>query len=115
MEEQAFSETDIQQNKALAAAGYIVFFIPLIWCRESPLGRFCANQGLLAMIAHALIGLLFSILGGIPLIGWLFVLIGHLISFAVLVISLLCAAQLLTSDRAVPLPFIGMIRLIQEQ
>ena len=108
-----FEREDLERNKAWAAAGYLVFFVPLIWARGSKLGRYCANQGLWIMIAHVLLALLFgATLGAIPLVGWLFRLIGKLAHLALLVISVLCAAQLLTNDCTVEIPFVGQLRLI---
>ena len=108
-----FDREDMQQNKTMAALGYLVFFVPLICCRESKLGRFCANQGLLIMIVQILLAILFSILGGIPLLGWLFRLVGRLASLAVLVVALLCMLQLMTNERAVELPYIGGFRILE--
>lgn len=110
-----FSAQDIRENKALAAWGYVIFFLPLIMKRESKLCRYCANQGLLIMIVHLLLAILFNILGGIPLLGWLLTLIGKLAGLAVLVGSLLCTAQLITNERVIELPYIGFIRLIPEE
>ena len=42
----------IGDNKDMASLGYILFFIPLITCKDSKLGRYCANQGLLLLIAN---------------------------------------------------------------
>ena len=108
-----FDREDMQQNKTMAALGYLVFFVPLICCRESKLGRFCANQGLLIMIVQILLAILFSILGGIPLLGWVFRLAGRLASLAVLVVALLCMLQLMTNERAVELPYIGGFRILE--
>ncbi len=114
--EREFDREDIEKNKALAAAGYLVFFVPLIWCRDSRLGRHCANQGLWIMIAQVLLALLFGgVFGAIPLIGWLFRLAGRLAQLALLVVSVLCAAQLMTNERAVELPFVGQLKLIPDR
>ena len=114
--EREFDREDIEKNKTLAAAGYLVFFVPLIWCRDSRLGRHCANQGLWIMIAQVLLALLFGgVFGAIPLIGWLFRLAGRLAQLALLVVSVLCAAQLMTNERAVELPFVGQLKLIPDR
>ena len=112
MDDREFTQEDLQQNRMLAAAGYVVFFVPLIWCRKSKLGRFCANQGLILMIVQIVVSMLFRVLGRIPLLGWLFGVIGGLAGLALFVVGLLCAAQLLTTGRASELPFIGFLRLI---
>ena len=99
---QDFSREDIAQNKTMAALGYLVFFIPLIFCKNSRLGRYCANQGLLIVIVQVLLSILFNILGIIPLLGFVFVLIGRLLSLALLVVALLlCGAAILLMRRHV--------------
>ena len=115
MDEREFTPEDLEKNRALAAAGYVVVFVPLIWCRHSKLGRYCANQGLLLMLVQLIVSALFRILGGIPLLGWLFGIVGGLVGLALFVVSLLCAAQLITNGRAIELPFIGYLRLIPEE
>ena len=107
-----FSAEDLRENKMLAAVGYLVFFVPLIWRRHSKLGRYCANQGLLIMIVQILLAIFFNILGGIPLLGWLFELVGRLAGLGVLIVSLMCMVQLMTNDRVIELPYIGFIRLL---
>lgn len=113
MNERNFSTEDLARNRVWAALGYLLFFLPLIKCKNSPLGRYCANQGLLLLIVHVLVQLLFGIFGGIPLVGWLFRLVGGLCSFALLLMGLLCMVQLMSNDRVCQLPFIGEIQLIK--
>jgi len=113
MNEKHFSTEDLARNRTWAALGYLVFFLPLIKCKNSPLGRHCANQGLLLTIVHLLLSALFGVLGEIPLLGWIFDLAGGLCGFALLVLAVLCLAQLLSNDRVCELPFIGHIRLIR--
>ena len=111
--EREFDREDLKKNKAVAAVGYLVFFVPLIWARGSKLGRYCANQGLWIMIGHVLVSLLFgSVLGGIPLVGWIFRLAGRLTQVGLLLITILCIAQLVTNERAIELPVVGHLRLI---
>ena len=113
MDDRNFSQEDMARNRTWAALGYIVFFIPLIKCSASPLGRYCANQGLLLLIAGVLVRMLFGIFGTVPLVGWLFLLVGRLACLALLVIGLLCMVRLLNDDRVVELPYIGQLRLIK--
>lgn len=93
--------------------GYILFFLPLIKCKSSPLGRYCANQGLLLLIVQVLVRALTGVLGDIPLVGWVFSLVGGLVGVALLIVGLLCMAQLLSNDRVCELPFIGNLRLLR--
>ncbi len=109
----SFSQEDIQQNKLKAGLGYLVFFLPLILCKESKLGKYCANQGLLLWIVSLLAGILFAILGSLPLIGGLLKLIGSLFQFALLLMGVLCLVQLTTNGRVIELPYIGKFRILQ--
>lgn len=107
-----FTAEDLKQNRTMAALGYLVFFIPLLKCRDSKLGRYCANQGLILWIVIVLVRLLFEILSIIPFIGWLFTIIGGLCALAGVLTGLLCFAQLMTNDRVIELPFVGGFRLL---
>lgn len=113
MDDRNFSSEDLARNRTWAALGYLLFFIPLIKCKNSKLGRYCANQGLILLILFVLIGALFGILGGIPLIGWLFLLVGRLACLVLVVVGLLCMIQLMTNDRVCELPLVGFIRLLR--
>ena len=108
-----FSREDMQQNKIKAGLGYLVFFLPLILCKDSKLGRYCANQGLLLLIVSVLASGLMGILVGIPLLGWVFSLAARLVRFAMFLLGLLCFLQLTTNDRAVELPVVGSFRIIR--
>lgn len=110
--EQEFDREDWEQNRTLAALGYMVFFVPLILCPKSKLGRYCANQGLLLTVLIALVSILFGILSAIPLIGWLFRIIGGVVSFALFGVGLVCFVQMMTNERVITLPYIGEIQLI---
>lgn len=107
-----FSMEDMEQNKYKAGLGYFVFFLPLILCKDSKLGKHCANQGLLLMIASILVSVLIGIFSCIPLIGWIFTIVGRLARFGLFVVALLCFLQLISSERAVEIPYIGSFRLI---
>jgi uncharacterized membrane protein len=109
-----FSREDMTQNRMIAAAGYIVFFVPLIWRPRSRLGRYCANQGLLLALVHLIVAIFFHILGGIPLIGWLFGIVAGLVRLGLFIIALGCGALLLTNGSVTELPYIGFLRLIPD-
>lgn len=113
MDDRNFTTEDLARNRVWAALGYLVFFIPLIKCKNSPLGRYCANQGLLLLIVAAVVRILFGIFAGVPLIGWLFLLVGRLLCLALALVGLLCMIQLMSNDRVCELPLIGFIRLIR--
>ena len=113
MLEVRFSQEDMAANRVWAALGYLVFFVPLIKDRRSELNRFCANEGLILLIVEIIVSVVFSIFGGIPLIGWLFRLVGRLLRLGVILFGLLLTIQLMAYDRAYEIPFIGQIRLIR--
>ena len=50
LEARSYSFEDIEKNKVVAALAYIIFFLPLMVCPESPFGKFHANQGLVLLI-----------------------------------------------------------------
>ena len=107
-----FTPEDFEKNRTMAALGYIVFFIPLIKCKDSKLGRYCANQGLILLVLIVLVLILFNIFGIIPYIGWIFRLIGGLVAFALFCVGILCFAQVMTNDRVIELPYVGFFRLL---
>ena len=107
-----FTPEDFEKNRVYAGLGYIVFFVPLILCRNSKLGKYCANQGLLLLLAIVLVRALFGIFAGIPLIGWLFNVVGGLAGLALFVVGILCYMQLITNDRVIELPWVGAFRLL---
>ena len=107
-----FDREDFAKNKTMAALGYLVFFIPLFKCKDSPVGRYCANQGLILWIVTIVVRLFFEILSIVPFIGWLFTMVGGLCALAGVLIGLLCFAQLMTHDRVIELPYVGSFRLL---
>ena len=109
-----FDEQDLRDNRMVAAFGYIAFFVPLLLRPHSRLGRYCANQGLLLLIAVVLLRILLQIFTIIPLIGWLFTILGGLVMFAGLLLGLFCTLQLTSFSRVIELPYIGAFRLIPE-
>lgn len=77
-----FTVEDIENNKVISALAYIIFFLPLIVCADSPFGKFHANQGLLLLITGAAGDI---VLGLIPIIGWILI---PLFSFAIFIMGI---------------------------
>ncbi|NLO21452.1 MAG: hypothetical protein GX119_05570 [Syntrophomonadaceae bacterium] len=101
-----FSSEDIEGNKVMAGLAYIIFFLPLVACPNSPFGRYHANQGLLLL----LLGLGGSIvLSIIPIIGWM------LLPFFALGVFILAVIGLINglNGKGKPLPIIGKYQLIK--
>lgn len=115
--EDSFEENDIQQNKTMAALAYILFFLPLITCKDSKFGRFHANQGLLLLILSFVGYIVLSVLSTIlATITWrLFGIISVLYSVYGLLILALAVYGLVNgvNGKVKELPVIGKYRLIQ--
>ena len=117
-----FDQSDLDSpNKWCYILAYlwILFFLPLLVCPDSKVGRFHANQGLMLLIFSAVVGTLAGILGGmawIPVIGGMFSIFssflasaGGLIHVAAFIYQLINIVNL----KAVELPLIGKLRLIK--
>jgi uncharacterized membrane protein len=74
---------DIEQNKVLAAVGYlgILFLIPLLAAKQSKFAQFHAKQGLVLFALEV-------ILGFIPFLGWALELVLLVVSIYALVQAL---------------------------
>lgn len=107
-----FTPEDLEKNCTMAALGYIVFFLPLLKCGESKVGRYCANQGLILLILMVLVSVLGRIMSVIPFVGWLFTLLSGLAGLALFCVGLICFAQMMTNKNVVELPFVGGFRLL---
>jgi uncharacterized membrane protein len=102
-----FTEEDINKNKNIAAVAHIpiLFFLPLVSCPDSAFGKFHANQGLLLLLVYFAA----SIVGFIPILGWIIAPIVGLAAFIWFIVSLLDALN----GGAKPMPLIGHIQLIK--
>jgi uncharacterized membrane protein len=107
-----FDTNDIEQNKVLAAIGYIpvLFLVPLL-ATQSPYAKFHANQGLILTIASIILNVAQWILGGIfGLIPILRSFVPGLLSLAVglSVLAMIIVGVLnATQGKAKKLPLIG--------
>lgn len=115
--EDIFEEEDIRLNKTMAGLAYILFFLPLIVCKESKFGRFHANQGLLLLILSAIGYIAISIVTTIlATITWrLFGFISLLYSIFGLFVLALAVYGLVNglNGKAKELPIIGKFRIIR--
>lgn len=101
-----FTPEDIESNKVMAGLAYILFFLPLLACPDSPYGRYHANQGLLLLLLGLGGSIILSI---IPIIGWILLPFFGIAVFIVAVIGLINGF----SGKAKPLPIIGKYQLIK--
>lgn len=115
--EKIFDPKDIEQNKTMAGLAYLLFFLPLIACKDSPYGRFHANQGLLLLLLSIVGSIALSVVTGIFIaISWrLFWLSSFLYgAFGLLIIFLLISGLINgLNGKAKQLPFIGGIEIIK--
>ncbi len=101
-----FTPEDIESSKVMAGLAYILFFLPLVVCPDSPYGRYHANQGLLLLLLGLGGSIILSI---IPIIGWLLLPIFALVVFIIAVIGLINGF----TGKAKPIPIIGKYQLIK--
>lgn len=108
---------DAKENRVKGGVGYLLFFLPLILCPQSKYGRFCANQGLIGLLALMVFSLAFRILGGIlswvPLVGWLINAVGTLVIIAILLIMIYLSYLACAKGDARELPVIGSLRILK--
>ena len=113
-----FDQADIESNKVMGILSYIglLVLVPIFAAKESRYARFNANQGLVLLIAQAIVTTVLSIvaaiLGYIPVIGWLLSLLIRLVIPVVYVpsvIGIINAAR----GKAKELPIIGGIRILK--
>ncbi len=109
----AYDPEDIRQNKAMAILAYIswLVLIPLFLAKNSRFARFHCNQGLLLAILETVCGVVLGILGGLPLIGWIFRLVNGLLGIVFLLLAAYCIVYVV-NGRAKELPVIGGMRIL---
>lgn len=110
-----FDPKDIQSNSKYASVAYlgVLFFVPLVMCPNSKLGRYCANQGLLVLLAFLAVGLVKSIFSSIPVIGFIISIATTLLNLAIAAIAIYFTYLTYKDGEARELPFIGQISLIK--
>ena len=112
-----YEEDDIKQNKTMAGLAYILFFLPLIVCKDSRFGRFHANQGLLLLIlsvaGYIVISVLTTVLATITwrLFGFISLLYS-LYGFFILALAVYGLVNGL-NGKVKELPLIGKYRIIR--
>ena len=109
-----FDQNDINQNKIMAVLAYIswLVLIPLIFAKDSKFARFHVNQGLVLAISEIIVGLILNVLDGIPLIGWIFGILGGLLGIVCLIFSIIGIINVV-NGQAKELPIIGKFRILK--
>ena len=102
----AFDQADIEKNKTMAGLAYLLFFLPLVACPDSPFGRFHANQGLLLLILGVGGSIILTI---IPIVGWMLLPAFGILYFVLMIMGLVNGL----GGKAKELPLIGKFRLLK--
>ena len=88
-----FDQADVEQNKSMVLLSAILqifvgilFFLPLVCCKDSAYGKFYANNGLIIL----LVSIVSSVVCIIPILGWI---VGGVLSIANLVFAIMNAVN----------------------
>ncbi|MDD2362078.1 MAG: zinc ribbon domain-containing protein [Oscillospiraceae bacterium] len=108
---------EVQENKAIFILSYILFFLPLVSCPDSKIGRFHANQGLVLLITSVAGQIAVTILSSVLLsISWGLWAITSLIGWgwAIVVLALVIIGMVnANKGEQKPLPIIGKFKIIK--
>ncbi|GGO00859.1 DUF4870 domain-containing protein [Saccharibacillus kuerlensis] len=97
---------DKENNKAIAALSYLLFFLPLLAARNSRFAMYHANQSLVFLLA------MFAgnfVLGLIPFIGWLLIPFFNLAGLGYMIIGVMNAV----GGKTQPLPFMPNVEILK--
>ncbi len=102
-----FDKEDIEKNKVMAILAYLswLVLIPLFVASNSKFARYHCNQGIVLWLA----GVVASIIGFIPVLGWIITPILGVVTLILSVLGIINAA----TGKAKELPFIGKYRIIK--
>ena len=106
--------TDIENNKLMGILAYLswLVLIPIFAAKDSKFARFHVNQGLVLAIAELILIVLSSVLGGIPVVGWIVRIItwlGDIACFVLAILGIINAAN----GKAKELPVIGSFKVLK--
>lgn len=109
-----FDSSDIEQNRVMAILAYIswLVLIPLIAAKDSKFARFHCNQGLVLAIAEIIAVVVLGLLGGLPLIGWIFRVLESLLGLVCFIFAVLGIVNA-AGGKAKELPIVGSFKLLK--
>ncbi len=110
----ASQNQEIKENRGIFMLAYVLFFLPLISCPASEIGRFHANQGLVLLITSVAGNIAVSILSS--LLTWRLWGITSFISWAwgIVVLALIIIGMVnANKGEQKPLPVIGEFTIIK--
>ncbi|SDD79994.1 Uncharacterized membrane protein [Paenibacillus sp. UNCCL117] len=99
-------DADVKEHRTIAAAAYILFFLPLLAAKQSRFAMYHCNQGLILLLAALACNI---VLGLIPLLGLFLVPLANLGILALAVLGILNALN----GAIKPLPLLGHLSLIK--
>ena len=106
-----------QENKVVFILAYLLFFLPLVSCPNSKIGRFHANQGLLLLITSVAGSIAATILSSTLLaISWRLWTVTSLLSWvwAIAMLALMIIGMMnANKGEQKPLPIIGKFKIIK--
>jgi uncharacterized membrane protein len=97
---------DVAENKIVASLAYIgpLFLVPLLAAKHSPFAKFHTSQGFILFLGWIII----SIVGWIPLLGWLVGFFGTILLVILSVVGVVNALK----GQMKKLPVTGNIRIL---
>ena len=109
-----FDSADIEQNRIIAVFAYLswLVLVPIFAAKDSKFARFHANQGLVLAIVEIFCGIVLGFFSNLPLVGWIFSLVGSLFGLVCLVFAVLGIVNA-AGGRAKDLPIIGKFRILK--
>ena len=109
-----FDSSYIEQNRVMAILAYIswLVLIPLIAAKDSKFARFHCNQGLVLAIAEIIAVVVLGLLGGLPLIGWIFRVLESLLGLVCFIFAVLGIVNA-AGGKAKELPIVGSFKLLK--
>ncbi len=112
MNETYFDQQDVAQNKTIVLLSAIlqifipiIFFLPLVCCKDSAYGKFYANQGLLLIIMYVASG----VINIIPILGQIACIVIGIASFVFAIMNAVNANKGIRKG----MPIIGNIEIIK--
>ncbi len=110
----SYDPEDARRNMAMAILAYLswLVLIPLFLAKNSKFARFHCNQGLILAILETICWVVLGILGGLPLLGWIFRLINGVPGVVFLLYAILGIVNAV-NGRAKELPVIGSFRVLR--
>lgn len=112
-----FDSNDLKENSIYGGLGYVLFFLPLITRPKSEYGRYCANQGLIILIAQLVILIAFAILdavvGWVPIVGWIIDVARKILHTVLALVTLYLTYLACFKSDAREVPYFGKYNIIK--